>query len=142
MAIADGTADHKERAPSTAQLLSALSDQTTTLVRQEFELAKAELAQRGKHMGLGASLLTGAGLVATLGLAMGLACIAAALALVLPVWLATLIPALLLFGLAGALAVAGLFEVRRWGPPKPQGAIDSAKEDVAWLRIQAKSAKP
>jgi Putative Actinobacterial Holin-X, holin superfamily III len=46
---------------SVADLLKQASDQTTTLVRQEIELAKAELTTKGKQVGLGAGMFGGAG---------------------------------------------------------------------------------
>ena len=48
---------------SMAELVRELSDQTTTLVRQEIELAKAEMAAKGKQVGVGAGAFGGAGLV-------------------------------------------------------------------------------
>jgi uncharacterized membrane protein YqjE len=50
------------------ELLRRLSNQVTELARQEIELAKAEVAEKGKQAGIGAGLLVGAGLVAVLGL--------------------------------------------------------------------------
>ena len=46
---------------SVAELLKQASDQTATLVRQELELAKAELTVKGKQVGLGAGMFGGAG---------------------------------------------------------------------------------
>ena len=43
------------------ELFRELSDQTTTLVRQELELAKLELAQKGRRAGIGASMFGAAG---------------------------------------------------------------------------------
>jgi hypothetical protein len=48
---------------SVAELLKQASGQTTTLVRQELELAKAELTAKGKQVGLGAGMLGGAGVL-------------------------------------------------------------------------------
>ena len=47
-------ADHDSElsARSVADLLTQASDQTATLVRQELELAKAELTIKGKQVGL------------------------------------------------------------------------------------------
>src|SRR3954462_14924351 len=44
------------------ELMKQLSDQTTTLVRKEVELAKAELALKGKKAGRGAGMFGAAGL--------------------------------------------------------------------------------
>ncbi len=48
---------------SVAELLRQLSDQTTTLVRQEPDLAKVELAEKGKQAGLGVGLFGAAGML-------------------------------------------------------------------------------
>ena len=57
MAAADDATDPRER--SLGELVGTLSSQTSTLVRQEIELAKAELSQKGKVAGKGAGLLAG-----------------------------------------------------------------------------------
>ena len=50
------------REESTGQLLKQLADETSALVRQEVELAKAELAQQGKHAAIaGVLALAGRG---------------------------------------------------------------------------------
>ena len=46
----------------TGELLRELSQQTTDLVRQEIELAKAELGEKGKRAGIGVGMFGGAGL--------------------------------------------------------------------------------
>ena len=44
-------------------LLKQLSEQTATLVRQELELAKAEMQQKGKRAGVGIGLIGGGGVL-------------------------------------------------------------------------------
>ena len=51
------------------ELLKQLSEETTRLVRQEIELAKAELTQKGRQAGIGAGLFGTAGAVGFLALA-------------------------------------------------------------------------
>ena len=41
---------------SASELVKALSEQTSRLVRQEMELAKVELSEKGKQAGIGAGL--------------------------------------------------------------------------------------
>src|SRR5215217_4696756 len=50
----------------TGELLRQLSQETTTLVRQELDLAKAEMAEKGKKAGLGAGMFGAAGIVGLL----------------------------------------------------------------------------
>jgi uncharacterized membrane protein YqjE len=125
-----------------AELLKDLSEQTSTLVSKELELAKAELTAKGKRLGLGVGILGGAGLMLLLGLGSLTACVIAALSLAMPIWLAALIVALALLAIGGGLGLAGKAEIQRGAPPVPEEAVKSTKEDLAWIKAQAKSAKP
>ena len=46
-----------------AALLRDLSEQTSTLVRKELELARLEMTEKGKRAGIGVGMFGGAGLV-------------------------------------------------------------------------------
>lgn len=127
---------------STAELLSDLSTQLTHLIHQEIDLAKAELSKKTKRLGIGAGYFGAAGLVAVLALAALVAAAIAALQLGLPVWAAALIVAVAMVVLAGGLALRGKGEVKRATPPIPEQALQSMKEDAAWLKTQTQSAKP
>lgn len=129
------------RDDSTAELLRRLSEQTTLLARQEVELAKLELAEKGKKAGTGAGMFGGAG---ALGLyALGALTAAAILALATAVapWLAALIVAVVYGAIAGVLALSGKNKVQAATPPVPEQAIDSTKEDVRWAKTRATSAR-
>jgi uncharacterized membrane protein YqjE len=123
------------------ELLKELSTQTTSLVRQELELAKAEMAAKGKQAGVGAGMFGGAGLFGVLALAALTACVIAALATGMDVWLAALIVAVVYAGIAGVLALLGRQRTREAAPPAPEQAIESTKEDVQWAKTQLKSAR-
>jgi uncharacterized membrane protein YqjE len=123
------------------ELLKRLSQETTTLVRQELDLAKAEMAQKGKRAGLGAGMFGGAGAAALLGLAALSAAAIAALDAALPLWLAALIVALIWLAIAGALALTGKAKVQQATPPVPEQTQRSVKEDVEWAKTQAKSGR-
>src|SRR5918992_4903052 len=87
------------------ELLKQLSQETTTLVRQELELAKAEMAVKGKRAGVGAGMFGGAGATALLGLGALTAAAIAALETAMPLWLAALILAVIWLAVAGVLAL-------------------------------------
>jgi uncharacterized membrane protein YqjE len=123
------------------ELLKELSNQTTTLVRQELELAKAEMTEKGKKAGLGAGMFGGAGLFGLLALGALTACVIAAVATGVDLWLAALIVAVVYAAIAGALALAGRTKTREATPPAPEQAIESTKEDVQWAKTRAKSAR-
>jgi uncharacterized membrane protein YqjE len=123
------------------ELLRQLSQETTTLVRQELELAKSEMAEKGKRAGLGAGMFGGAGAAALLGLGALSAAAIVALDEALPLWLAALIVALLWLAIAGVLALQGRSQVQTATPPVPEQTQESMKEDVAWAKNRARSAR-
>ncbi|WP_028059762.1 phage holin family protein [Candidatus Solirubrobacter pratensis] len=134
--------EHTEgRERPTADLLRELSDQTTTLVRKEIELAKVELSEKGKRAGAGAGMFGGAGLLAVFALGALTACVILALATAMAAWLAALIVGVVYAAIAGVLALAGRKQVRRATPPLPEQAVDSTKEDLAWVKTRAKSGR-
>jgi MFS family permease len=130
-----------EHETSTADLLKQLSAQTTTLVRQEIELAKVELAEKGKRAGLGASMFGGAGALGFYAFGALTACAILALATALSGWLAALIVAAVYGAIAGVLALTGKKQVAAATPPMPEAALESTKEDVRWVKTRAKSAR-
>ena len=104
-----------------------VADHARRLVALELELARAELKRKVGAMALGLGLAAGAAVFALLGVVLLVATVAAALALVLPVWAAVLIvggAALLLAGILGAAAVSAL---KRGTPPVPEQAIHEAR---------------
>jgi hypothetical protein len=123
---------------STGQLISQLTEQISRLVRDEARLAQAEVTQKAKKLGVGAGLFGGAGLVAFFGLAALITAAILALALVLPDWLAALIVAVVLFAVAGVLALVGRKDVQKGSPPVPTEAISSVKTDIATVKESAR----
>jgi hypothetical protein len=126
---------------STADLLKDLSEQTTRLVRQELELAKAEVSAKGKQVGIGAGMLGGAGLLGLYAVGALTAAAIAALSLSLATWLAALIVAVIWAAAAGVAALIGKKKVRQAMPPVPQDSVDSVKEDVRWTKRRAQQGR-
>ena len=116
---------------SLGTLVHDLTQQVSTLVRDEMRLAQAEMAEKGKKAGIGIGMFGGAGLVALYGLGALVATAILALALALPGWLAALIVAVVLFAIAGVLALIGKSNVGKATPAKPEEAIAGLQEDVA-----------
>jgi stage V sporulation protein SpoVS len=56
-------------------------------------------------------------------------------------WIAALIVTAVYGAIAGLLALQGKNKVQQAGPPVPEQAVDSTKEDVAWVKTRAKSAR-
>ena len=123
------------------ELLKELSEQTSTLVHKEVELAKMELAEKGKRAGIGAGMFGGATLVGLYALGALTAAIVLILATAMTGWLAALIVAVAYGVIAGGLALAGRSRVQQATPPLPEQATQSVKEDVQWAKTKAQQAR-
>jgi uncharacterized membrane protein YqjE len=137
----EGNRNNDLRERPTGELLKELSESTTTLVRKEIELAKAELGEKGKKAGQGAGMFGGAGLFGVFAFAVLTTCIIAALDSAMELWLAALIVAVVYAAIAGVLALQGRNKVQEAGPPVPEQATESVKEDVQWAKTQARSGR-
>jgi membrane protein len=122
------------RSISTGDLVSRLSGEVSGLVRAELALARSELRAKGARLGMGAGLAGGAGLLAVGGLLALLVAAIAALALVLPTWVAAVLVGVVLLGVAGVLALLGRRQVRQALPPVPEQAVHGAQRDVQVIK--------
>jgi uncharacterized membrane protein YqjE len=129
------------RGSSTGELVRQLSEQTSTLIRKELELAKAELTEKAKVAGTGAGLFGSAGLVGALALGALTASVILLLATAMSPWVAALVVAVIYACAAGVLALVGRDRVREGMPPAPEQTVESVKEDVQWAKSRAKSAR-
>ncbi|HEV7806206.1 MAG TPA: phage holin family protein [Solirubrobacteraceae bacterium] len=126
---------------SIADLTRQLSEQTKTLVRQEVELAKAELGEKGKRVGIGAGMFGGAGLFGLFAFASLTACLILALSEAMEPWLAALIVTAAYGVIAGVLALSGKKQVQEATPPVPEQTVETVKEDVAWTKQRAQAGR-
>lgn len=126
---------------SVADLVRQLSDQSTRLMRAEVELAKAELAQKGKQAGIGAGMFGGAGVFALYGIGALTAAAIAALSTAMDTWLAALIVAVVLFAIAGVAALMGKKRVEQATPAAPEQAIATTKQDIQTTKARVKEAR-
>jgi len=115
---------------STADLISRVSDQVSTLVRDELALARVELAAKGRRAGLGGGLFGAAAALALYGLGLVLALAVLLLHLVWPAWAAVLVVTAVVLVAAAAAALAGRAQLRRAVPPVPTQAAAGVAADV------------
>ncbi len=121
------------------ELLRDLSIETATLVRQEVALARLEIEAKVQKAGRSAAMFA---LAAALGLgAFGAltAALIAALALVLDVWAAALVVAVLYAIVAFVLLNAGRAQLRKAAPLVPETTAQTVKEDIAWAKTRVNS---
>jgi uncharacterized membrane protein YqjE len=126
---------------STSELVQRASEQITRLVRDEIALAKAELTEKGKHAGIGAGLFGGGGVLALYGVGALIATLIIVFDLFLPLWLAALIVAVVLFAVAGILALLGKKQVTKATPAEPAEAVASVKADVDEVKHAVKAGR-
>jgi hypothetical protein len=124
-----------------AELVKQLSEQSSRLARQEVELAKAELAVKGKQAGIGVGMFGGAGAFGFYGLGALIAAAVLALATAVTAWLAALIVAVVLAAIAGMLALQGKSKIEQATPPVPEQATESVKEDVQVAKARVQEAR-
>jgi hypothetical protein len=124
---------------SMGDLLGQLSQQASMLVRQEVDLAKAEVRQKGKRAGFGVGLIGGGGLLALGAFGALTATLILVLTTFLDAWLAALIVTVVDAAGAAALALTGKERVRAVGSPAPTQTIQTLKEDVQWAQSQIRS---
>jgi uncharacterized membrane protein YqjE len=136
MTVLDG---NPRRERSTGELVKDLSEQASTLVRKEVELAKVEMAEKGKKAGAGLGLLAGAGVAGLLMLGALTAFLVLALDEGMDAWLAALIVTVLWGVVAGGLALVGRNKLREVGKPVPEKTVESVKEDIEWLKHPTRS---
>jgi hypothetical protein len=123
------------------ELLKQLANETTTLVKQEIDLAKAEFAEKGRRAGPGFGMWGAAGVIGLLALGALTAFFILALDGFMPNWLAALIVAAAYGAIAGVLYLTGKQRVAEAGPAKPEQTIETLKEDVEWAKHPTRSAK-
>ncbi len=133
--------DSRLREQSMGELFKQLSDELSTLVRQELRLAQAEMTEKGKRAGIGAGIFGGAGLIGVMALGTLSACLVAALAEAMDVWLAALIVTVVYAAIAGVLALQGRERIQRATPVVPEETVETVKEDVQWAKTQLPSGK-
>jgi hypothetical protein len=112
---------------SLGEIVAEVSEKASLLVREEIELAKAEMLDKARTLGKGAAVAAAAGVFLVFALVMFLQSLAWLLADVLDsVWIGFALVTLMLV-VAGILAG---YQAKKWlstGPPTPDAAIEEAK---------------
>jgi len=140
MATRDQTTNELRDRPL-GEVAKELTSDLTLLVRQEIELAKAEMGHKGRTAAPGLGMLGGAGVVALCAAGALTACLVLVFSLFLPEWAAALIVGAVLAGAAYFLAQQGKERVAEAGKPIPEQTIETVKEDVEWAKTRASSAR-
>ena len=120
-------------------LLRELGDEIATLVRQEFELAKVEIAEKAKPAAVSVGMFGGTALFALGAFGALTAFLIALIALALPLWASALIVTVVYAIVAGVLAMTGKKKFQEAAPLVPEQTAQTVKEDIEWAKTRAKS---
>ena len=114
---------------SVGELVFEVSERTSTLVREEIELAKAEITRKATTLGKGLGVAIAAGVFGFFGLIFFLHFLAWLLYDLFfdSVFWGYLIVTILLFALAAVAGLIGLRWIKRGAPPTPDMAIEEAR---------------
>jgi hypothetical protein len=135
----DMQSDQRER--PIAEVAKDLTSDLSLLVRQEIELAKAEMAEKGRTAAPGLGMFGGAGVFGLCAAGALTGCLVLLLSLFLADWAAALIVGVVLAAVAFVLARQGKERVADAGKPVPEQTIETVKEDVEWAKTRASSAR-
>jgi Putative Actinobacterial Holin-X, holin superfamily III len=115
---------------SLGEIVNEVSSKASQLVREEIELAKAEVTTKVSRIGKGVAAFGVAGFIALLGLIFAFHFLALGIAdwAGLKPWVGYAIVTIGLFVLAGLAALIGLRLVKKGSPPKPEMAIEEAEK--------------
>jgi tetrahydromethanopterin S-methyltransferase subunit G len=122
---------------SLGELFSELAQETSTLVRQEVDLAKTEMSQKASRVGKDVGFLAAGGAVAYAGLLAILAAVIVVLDTFLPLWLAALLVGLVVVAVGYFLVKKGLDALKQESVA-PQQTIETLKEDGQWIKDQTR----
>ncbi|WP_090051780.1 phage holin family protein [Lentzea fradiae] len=122
---------------SLGDLVSDLTGDLSKLMRQELELAKAELRQEAAKAGKATGMLAAAGFAGYLTTVLLSLALVFALGAVMPLGWAALVVAVL-WGIAGAVLYTSGRAKLRTVNPKPERTVETLKEDAEWAKHPTK----
>jgi len=133
--------DNELRERPLGEVAKALTRDVSLLVRQEIDLAKAEMAEKGRTAAPGLGMFGGAGIVALCAAGALTAFFVLVFSVFLPEWAAALMVGAALAAAAYVLVRQGKERVADAGKPVPEQTIETVKEDVEWAKTRATSAR-
>jgi len=122
---------------SLGELFAELASETSTLVRQEVELAKTEMTQKATRVGRDVGAIGAGGAIAYAGLLVLLAAVTLGLGQLIPLWLSALIVGAIVVFIGYMVVQRGLQALKR-ADLTPRETIQSLKEDTEWAKEQTK----
>jgi protein-S-isoprenylcysteine O-methyltransferase Ste14 len=131
--MANGTPPPSKADKQLGEIVNDVTSKASLLVKEEIELAKAEITTKAKKLGIGAGLIAVAGVFMVFFLIFFLHFLALGFAdwFGLKDWVGYAMVCILLLIGAGILAIVARGMFKRGSPPVPTMAIDEAKKTRA-----------
>jgi uncharacterized membrane protein YqjE len=120
---------------SLGELFSELASETSTLVRQEVQLAKVELGQKAAQVGKEVGLIGLGGAVAYAGFLAVMAALILLIAQAIPAWLSALLVGVAVLGVGYFLSQQRLNALKNLDPV-PRATVESLQQDKEWAKEQ------
>jgi uncharacterized membrane protein YqjE len=133
MAARSAVIDRIEPERSTGQIIRDVLNDVQEMIHAEVLLAKAELGEKAQRARMAGALAGGGAVCGLFAAACLIAGCIAALALVMPLWLAALAMSVVLGAVALALLGAAFSRWRKFNPV-PERAVQTVKDEVEWAR--------
>jgi VIT1/CCC1 family predicted Fe2+/Mn2+ transporter len=141
-AVAANESTNELRERPLGEVAKELTSDLSLLVRQEIQLARAELTDQGKAAAPAGARFGGAAVAGLCTLGALTAFLVLVLSLFLDAWLAALIVTVVLGAVAFVLVRQGRqILARAMARPPLEETIDTVKEDVEWAKTRAASAR-
>ncbi len=122
---------------SLGELFAELANETSTLVRQEVALAKAEVTKNAKEVGRNVGYLAIGGAIAYAALLAIIAGLTLLLANVIPAWGASLVVGVAV-ALVGWILIGKALSALQDTELTPRKTVETLKEDATWMKQQIK----
>jgi protein-S-isoprenylcysteine O-methyltransferase Ste14 len=131
--MADGPTPPQDAEKQLGNIVADVTAKANLLVKEEIELAKAEISQKAKRLGIGAGLITVAAVFVFFFLIFFLHMLAIGFSdwFDLRLWVGYAIVCILLLVFATILALIARRAFKKGSPPTPQMAIEEAKKTRA-----------
>jgi hypothetical protein len=139
--MSNGTDGGDLRDRPLGEVAGDLTRDLSLLVRQEMELAKAEMKEKGRVAAPGLGMIGGAGVTGLMAAGALTAFLILTLSIFLPEWSSALIVGAVLAAVTYVLVKQGKERVEKAGSPVPEQTIETVKEDVEWAKTRATSAR-
>ena len=139
--MSNGTDGGDLRDRPLGEVAGELTRDLSLLVRQEIELAKAEMREKGRVAAPGLGMIGGAGVTGLMAAGALTAFLILVLSIFLPEWSSALIVGAVLAAVTYVLVKQGKERVEKAGLPVPEQTIETVKEDLEWAKTRATSAR-